>query len=153
MFACILLFTLGDAYRASFKSQEHFDDLSVKLWTWNSGKAELSQEADRLEADKGSDVLVTCQTEATVAIKKFMKDSEWHLLAHGEHWGAAGGRLNAQMASIFVRRRLETSGNSLRNSMKFLRKLFETHRNSSKFSKSHDFRGVKALSSLAMCLS
>ena len=98
-----LFFTLGNAYRASFRKEPfHFDDLSVKLWTWNSGKADLQQEADRL-LHSASDLLVTCQTEGTVAIKKFMKE-EWHLLAHGEHWGAAGGRLNAQMASIFVRR-------------------------------------------------
>lgn len=29
----------------------------------------------------------------------------WILLAHGEHWGAGGGGINAQMSSIFVRKR------------------------------------------------
>ena len=33
-------------------------------------------------------------------------NDRWQLVAHGEHWGAAGGSINAQMSSAFVRKSL-----------------------------------------------
>mmetsp|Transcript_57563 Transcript_57563/g.134870 ORF Transcript_57563/g.134870 Transcript_57563/m.134870 type:complete len:841 (-) Transcript_57563:44-2566(-) len=78
--------------------------LNVRLWTWNSGKANLSQEAARL-ANTTADFIVTCQTEATVPIDQWMPP-EWKLVARGTHWGAAGGTVNAQMAAVFARRPL-----------------------------------------------
>ena len=87
-------------------ASEHRDwqdsQLNVRLWTWNSGKADLHQEALRL-SQTDADYIVSCQTEASKPISKWMP-AEWKEVAHGEHWGAAGGNVNAQMASVFVRR-------------------------------------------------
>ena len=79
--------------------------LNVQLWTWNSGKAHLQQEAKRLSLTE-ADFIVSCQTEASKHIGKWMP-AEWMQVARGEHWGAAGGGINAQIASVFARRPLD----------------------------------------------
>ncbi|CAK9110794.1 unnamed protein product [Durusdinium trenchii] len=105
IFLLPLLVVRTGAYRRTILERTEWKDLRVELWTWNSGKANLQQEADRLAATN-ADILVTCQTEATADISTFLKE-EWTLLAHGEHWGAAGGAINAQIANAFLRTPLD----------------------------------------------
>lgn len=77
--------------------------LSAKLWTWNSGKVDLSLEAARLAASP-EDIIVTCQTEAESNIMgDLLGRHPWVLAGSAEHWGFAGGARNAQMLSVFVR--------------------------------------------------
>jgi len=98
-------YRIHSALSRSFWQEE--EDVNLLLWTWNSGQADLSEEAKRL-GKTNADVIVTCQTEAQKAIHNFMSE-EWLLVAHGEHWGAAGRSINAQMSSVFVRRPLDGS--------------------------------------------
>ncbi|CAE7424070.1 Kcnh7 [Symbiodinium sp. CCMP2592] len=86
--------------------------LNARMWTWNSGKADLKEEALRLSQIE-ADFIVSCQTEASKPLRDWMP-AQWKEVAHGQHWGAAGGNINAQMASLFARRPLngEFIGNS-----------------------------------------
>lgn len=84
--------------------------MDVKLWTWNSGKTDLEQEAKKLFNDniQGVDMIVTCQTEAKRPIRDFVKDDSWLLISHSEHKGvtAKGGLMpdfNSQIISVFYR--------------------------------------------------
>lgn len=77
-------------------------NLTAHLWTWNSGKEDLAQEASKLFNETDADILVTCQTEGKVPIRKWAP-KHWGLVSHAEHWGFAGGENNAQIMSVFIR--------------------------------------------------
>lgn len=79
-------------------------NLSVRLWSWNSGKKDLSKEAQQL-ATTDADVLITCQQEAKRSIGKYLdQNPQWLRVAYGQHDGFTGPRdYNSQMLSIFVR--------------------------------------------------
>jgi hypothetical protein len=79
------------------------DSLAATLWTWNSGKKSLQDEAKALFASP-HDVIVTCQIEARSAIRDFVT-KDWLVAGHAEHWGYTGvSSANAQILSVFVKR-------------------------------------------------
>jgi len=89
------------------ESSEEPGRKKVMLWTWNSMKEDLSVEAtDIFSSD--ADVIVSCQTEAVKGVREYTNDSEWLLVSHGEHTGLAGGNLNGQILSVFVRQPIDS---------------------------------------------
>lgn len=86
-------------------------NLGMKLFTWNSGLQDLQDVSDRLfrraEENPNIEVVAVCQTEGEKPMKDFVDEKKWMLVGHGEHWGVAGGKSNAQMLSVFYRQPTE----------------------------------------------
>eukprot|EP00928_Gymnodinium_smaydae_P052330 TRINITY_DN3613_c0_g2_i1.p1 TRINITY_DN3613_c0_g2~~TRINITY_DN3613_c0_g2_i1.p1 ORF type:complete len:708 (+),score=46.79 TRINITY_DN3613_c0_g2_i1:93-2216(+) len=82
--------------------------LGIKLWTWNAGKADVSQAAQEMLEEAYSQpevkVVVACQTESNKPILEFVNDSKWTLVSHGEHWRSSLYGSTAQMMTVLYRK-------------------------------------------------
>jgi len=110
----VSIFHRGQAGRAITRtSWVDEQNLGVKLWTWNSLGADMTQAARELfeeaDADPSVKVVAACQTESNIPLLDYIDESRWILVSHGEHWGFAGGVQSAQMLTVLYRRGSGTS--------------------------------------------
>jgi hypothetical protein len=84
--------------------------ISVRTFMWNSMKTNLTEETVQVFGKRSDvDVVATCMTEGApekgiheILANQGLAD-DWLHIAYGRHTGVAGGNMNAQILSVFLR--------------------------------------------------